>query len=462
MLTVWKLRELIGGRIIAIRAQGDPPAAPVGPVETDSRLVEPGDVFWALRGARRDGNDFAAEALTRGAAGVVVSRPIQVPEGHWALVVDDTLQALWRLAAWKRRRFTGTVIGVTGSVGKTTTREMIHAVLRTRLRGTASPRNYNNHVGVPLSMLALESDHDYAVLELGASARGEIAALAGLCQPKVGVITHVGEAHLGGFGSVAEVASSKAELLAALPPDGRAVLGEDPWLECVARQCEAERIWVGRGAQCDLVATEVRSGGGVLSFRAAGQAFRVPVWGRHHLTSALAAAAVGRMFGLGMAEIADSLVRFDPVPMRCQVTECRGATIINDAYNASPMAMRAALELLREFDAPGRRIVVIGEMAELGAECAELHRQLGEQTITLCGADLLIACGPHAGQTVAGALSAGMPRAHAIQCPTPEHALPYLGQVVSPGDVVLVKGSRIMAMERIVAALATFPRRRSA
>ena len=171
-----------------------------------------------------------------------------MPPGRWALAVDDTAAALAQWAAWNRRRFTGTTIAVTGSVGKTTTRQMIHTVLQSRLSGTASPRNFNNHLGVPLSMLAMEPEHDYAVLELGANQPGEIAALAGLCRPKVGVITQIGDAHLAGFGNRRNVAEAKAELLAALPPDGHAVLGDDPWLRDAAADCPVRVTWIGAGS----------------------------------------------------------------------------------------------------------------------------------------------------------------------------------------------------------------------
>jgi UDP-N-acetylmuramoyl-tripeptide--D-alanyl-D-alanine ligase len=463
MSTLRQLQEAVGGHVWPVDdALRDGSQAPLGPVEIDSRQVEPGDVFWALKGKNHDGADFVEEAFERGAAGAVVARPVEVPAGRWAITVDDAQQALWQWAAWTRRRFTGTLIAVTGSVGKTTTREMIHAVLRKRLVGVASPRNYNNHVGVPLSLLTIDAQHDYAVLELGGSAPGEIAALAELCAPKVGVITHVAEAHLGTFGSRQAIAESKAELLAALPSDGQAILGEDPWLLRVAGKCKAEITWVGRGMDCSLKATDIHSGRGTLSFRVADWPFHVPVWGRHHLTAALAAVAVGRLFGLDLPEMAAALEHFDPVPMRCQVIEVRGATIINDAYNASPTAMRAALELLREFDAPGRRIVVCGDMADLGEEAALLHGHLGDQVVSVCGADLLIACGQHARDVVAGARAAGMPRVRSIPCHRPEDALPYLGQAILPGDVVLVKGSRVMGMERIIEALAEFPRRRIA
>jgi len=463
MSTLRDLQEATAGRLHWPQgAAGEPGTVSVGPICIDSRQTEPGCVFWGLQGLRCHGDEFAEAALAAGAAGAVVSQPVPVPPGKWILQVADTKEALKEWAAWRRRHFTGTLIAVTGSVGKTTTRQMIHTVLQARLQGTASPHNYNNHLGVPLSMCRLEPSHDYAVLELGASRRGEIAALAEMCIPKVGVITHVGDAHLGGFGGRHGIALAKAELLSALPPDGHAILGDDPWLRRMASRCRAPITWVGSGAECDLRATDARWASGSLSFRVDACQFNVPVWGRHHLTSALAAVAVARIMGFDLDVIAEALRQFRPLPQRCEVVEIRGAAIINDTYNASPMAMRAALELLRDFDAPGRRIIVCGDMAELGSEAGLLHHQLGNQIVTVCGADLLIACGRHARDVVAGARAAGMPRAHAIPCRTPDEALPYLGQAILPGDVVLVKGARVLAMERIVEALAQYPKRRTA
>jgi UDP-N-acetylmuramoyl-tripeptide--D-alanyl-D-alanine ligase len=462
MSTLFDLQQATGGTLDrSAGGAGDPAAVTLGPLCTDSRQVEPGCVFWGLKGPHYDGDDFAEDALAAGAQGAVVAKPVE-PRAGWVLRVADTQRALTDWAAWKRRHFSGMVIGVTGSVGKTTTRQMIHAVLGSRLSGTASARNYNNHWGVPLTLARLEPAFDYAVVEMGASRRGEIAALAALSAPKIGVITQASDAHLGMFGSRQSVASAKAELLAALPPDGHAVLGDDPWLRRMAGACRAPITWVGRRAECDLAAADVHCGQGNLRFSLDGCEFSVPVWGRHHLVSALLAVGVGRVMGLDLDRIAAALRGFCPLPMRCQVTEVRGATLINDAYNASPAAMRAALELLRDFDGPGRRIVVSGDMGDLGDQAQWLHHQLGNQIVTVCGADLLIACGQYARDVVAGARAAGMPRPHTIPCRTPEEALPYLGQVVLPGDVLLVKGARAMAMERIVEALTEYPRRRTA
>jgi len=456
--TLQDLQTVVGGELRGVAKGTNPAATPLARIVIDSREIGPGDVFWALPGQNCDGADYAPDAFSRGAAGVVVSaHDLKPPRGRWLLVVEDPKQALWQLAQWQRERFEGRVIAVTGSTGKTTTRQMIDTVLRSRHAGTCSQRNFNNHLGVPLSMLEWSPNNDYAVLELGASAPHEIALLAGLSRPQIGVITNLGDAHLAGFGSTSEIAHAKTELLRALPEDGLAVLnGDDEQLRRLAGRSQARIVWVGRGADNQVVATDVNSADGQLSFTVDTTRFTVGVWGRHHLTGALAAVAVGREFGLSLAEIRDALAGFEPPPMRCQVLALDGSRrLINDAYNASPTAMRAALELLGEVPTPGRRIVVCGDMRELGRDAPRLHRQLGDDVVTLSGADVLLACGEHAREVVDGANAAGMPRSAAIVCQNTDEAGPRLAQLVGEGDVILLKGSRAMALETLVTALAT-------
>ncbi len=462
MTTVGELSKAIDGQLRVGQDATDAAAKLLGRASIDTRELAAGEVFWALCGPQRDGAAFVATAFARGAVGAIVAADVDVPDDRWIIRVRNTQDALWRAATWYRERFLGTPIAVTGSVGKTTTRQMIHTVLGARLQGSASPRNYNNHLGVPLSLLQTEPEHDYAVFELGASRRGEITSLASLCAPKLGVITQVGDAHLAGFGNRRAIAESKAELLAALPSDGHAVLADDPWLRAAADRCSAAITWVGANADCDVRAADINTAPGVLTFRVSGCPFQVPVWGRHHLTAALCAVAVGRRLGFDLDEMAAAIRDFQPVAMRCEVSEIRGATVINDTYNANPTAMRAAFELVRNLEAQGRRIVVLGDMGELGEESARLHWELGRQAVVVADANLLIACGRFAHYVSAGARSAGLPKARTIPCNSIEQTLPYLGQAMLPGDVVLVKGSRTVGMERIIEALNQYPSRRTA
>lgn len=452
-LTLAALARIIEGNLISATPDSD--EVPVGHIATDSRTIQAGDVFWALNGPRFDGADFAGDAWAAGAVGLVSERSShEVPRGCWSLQVDDTTQALTRLAAWQRGRFQGNIVAVTGSVGKTTTRQMIAAALSGRFATTSSPQNYNNEIGLPLSLLQLNETVECGVFELAARRRGEIATLAATCRPRIGVITAVAESHLDTFGSRAAVADAKAELLDSLPADGLAVLnGDDPWLRRVASRARCPIVWVGRGGDCDLIATRVRWNRGVLSFEVAGQEFAVPVWGRHHLTAALASVAVARAMGLSLAEIATALAGFHAPPMRCEVVRRGGVTVINDAYNASPTSMQAALDLLRETETAGRRVVVCGDMRELGPEADALHRWLGNAIVTRCGADLLLACGQYAAQVAAGARSAGMPAERVIDVATVEDALPELPRRLHYGDVVLLKGSRALALERMLETL---------
>ena len=450
-LTLTQLHSAIGGELTGLASHGN---GTVHQVVVDSREVQPGSVFWALPGARHHGSDFAKHAFDRGACGVVCDRGIDRREGRWQITVGDSLAALAQLARYKRQQFTGRAVAITGSVGKTTTKLLIDTVLSLRGEGISSPHNYNNQVGLPLSMLALEATHDYAAFELGASAAGEIASLAALCAPQIGVITRIGDAHLGHFGSVEAIARAKTELLEALPPDGWAVLnGDDPWLRKYSDRCRARIVWVGRGADCDVTATDIQSRGHELKLKVRGQTFRLPLCGRHYVTPVLAALAVGQLCDVSLSEMTSALSQFQPPAMRCRVAEIAGATIINDSYNACPVAMRAALQLLRDVDSSGQRIVVCGDMSELGPESTTLHRQLGDDIVSVCGADWLVACGSYAADVVMGARRAGMPPERSVACATLTEAAAQLQGTLLPGDAVLVKGSRSMGLENLIEQL---------
>ncbi len=458
-LSIQDLSAATGGRLcLAEMPPRDGGLTPIGRLVIDSRQVQPGDVFWALPGRHADGADFAHEALARGALGVVADRPVTPLPGGFSLKVPDPQLALWELARWYRQHLTATVIAVTGSVGKTTTRQMIHSVLAPALRGIASPKNYNNHLGVPLSLLTAGFRDDYAVLEVAGSASGEIGALAELAEPEIGVITCIADAHLGSFGGYDQVLRAKGELLGALGSHACAVLpGDDRRVRQMATGCGAKVSWFGRGADNDVTATHVHSGNGQLCFQVDEQSFRVPVWGRHHLTAALAAIAVGRLFGRSLSEIAAGLSTFQSVPMRCEVLQCGAVTAINDTYNACPVSMKAALALLSEFGNSGRRIVACGDMVELGEAAEELHYQLGQDVITLGAAQQLFACGKFARTVACGAREAGMPDEAVTLCENAQQTADKLMTTLQPGDVVLAKGSRVMQMERVVQTLAGYP-----
>jgi len=449
--------------------------------------VRPGEIFWAIRGTRCDGNEFALDALQRGAAAAVVERLVEPAASRAAgssppaadaydstgsassrpfaasseapaaigplVVVGDVPTALNRWAARRRQCFNGLMIAVTGSAGKTTTRAMIDHLLGSYAQGTATPGNWNNELGVPLTLARLRPDDHYAVVEMGARQPGDIAHLAAMARPHWGVITCIGEAHLESFGSREAIARTKAELLAALPADGLALLGDDDFLRRAARHCRCRVLLAGTSDDCRLRADRVEHRPGRLRFRLQGQQFDLPLWGEHHLTLALLAAGAAREFGLAWSEIAARLADFRPVARRCEVFRHRGTTIIDDSYNSCPSAAAAALKLLGDVEPAERRIAILGEMAELGDEAPTQHWLLGQTAVREGKIDLLVACGPSAASTAAGACQAGLPQRRAIVGRSADELLYCVPQLVRAGDAVLIKGSRIMAMDRVADAL---------
>lgn len=419
-------------------------------VVTDSRTVRPGSVFWALCGEHQDGHDFIPDAEARGAACCVVNRGQPIQSSGQLVEVQDTLQALADFAGWYRLQRDALVVGVTGSVGKTTTREMIHATLNMGYDGIRSEKNFNNEIGLPLTLLQISRDHEYAVLELGARRIGDIRKLVEIAQPEIGVITAISPCHLETFGSMAGILQGKGELFEALPKSGFAVLaGDDELTRSLAKRAACKVILVGQGSQNQIRATQVEMGINSLKFKVGGTKFEVPVTGRHYLVSALAAIAVGREIGLETDSLVRGLKSFVPVDGRCEVEQLGTWTLINDTYNSSPASMQAACQLLADWSTGQRRILVAGDMLELGAEADAYHQHVGTYAAQ-SGIDGVIAFGPHADQIAAGAIEAGFARHGIATCREMDAVFAVLDCWLDPDTTVLIKGSRGMKMERVV------------
>ncbi|MGD9857484.1 MAG: UDP-N-acetylmuramoyl-tripeptide--D-alanyl-D-alanine ligase [Planctomycetaceae bacterium] len=419
-------------------------------VATDSRTVRPGDLFWSITGPRHDGHDFIEEAMRRGACACVVQHDRVTEFDSPLIAVRNTVAALSDFAGWHRKQQDALIIGVTGSVGKTTARHLLHTVLSQQFTGVQSPRNFNNEIGVPLSLLDITAAAEFAVLELGASRLGNVRSLCETAQPEIGVLTRIAPSHLDEFGDIDTIARTKGELLEALPASGFAVLnGDDDRVRQLAARANCRTILVGERPHNDLVASRVTSTNTQLSFRIDGGDFSLPAVGRHHLTAALAAAAVGMEVGLSRTQIADGLAQFEPVDGRCRPLSIGEWTVIDDTYNASPESMRAACELLRDWQGRGQRILVAGDMRALGAASQRYHTQLGEQ-VAACGIDRLLACGQDAQLAAERAHAAGMDAGRIGACADADTLALLLDTWLGPGDVVLIKGSRDTHMERVI------------
>jgi len=447
--TVADILDATAGRLLAGRAEAD-----AGAVSTDTRRLAAGQTFLALVGRAFDGHDFLDEAVARGAACLVVHHPDAVPaaarkRGTAVVGVDDTLRALGDLARAARKRLACPVIAVTGSCGKTTVKEMLGHILSRHVRGRVPPASFNNLVGVPLTLLAAEPDDAFVLCEFGTNAPGEIAHLAAIARPTIGIVTLVAPTHLEGLGSIEGVAEEKAALVEAIPADGVAILNaDDPRVARMARRCRGRVVTVGTTWEADLQAGHVVQTDRALCFTASGSAgFEVPVLGTHQAVLALAAAAAARELGVAVEASADALRDFRPPPMRLSAVEAGGVVVLNDAYNANPASMSAALALLALW--PDRRkVFVCGDMLELGAASRSAHEALGREAAE-AGVARLVCVGPASQATAEAARRAGL---EADQVATVADALAAADMVVGmvePGDVVLVKGSRAVGLERV-------------
>jgi UDP-N-acetylmuramoyl-tripeptide--D-alanyl-D-alanine ligase len=436
----------------------------------DSRQARPGDLFFALRGENVDGHDYVGAALANGASGAVIARPVDTPADTAVFHVSDPLNALQRLASNWRLRHDVRVIGVTGSVGKTTAKELITDVLSRRYNVLKSEANLNTEIGIPLTLLNLRAEHERAVLELAMYEPGDIALLARITKPSIGVVTNVSPVHLERARSFGRIIAGKAELVEALPADGLAVLnGDDANVAAMSRRTRARSILYGTSEQCDIRATDIVGRGldgfsftlniraGVLLQQDNGPGAKslapgmvridCPLPGKHHVYAALAATAVALEEGVPLTEIADAL-REAKLDLRLTVRRGpNGATIIDDSYNASPASMIAALDLLSE--TAGRRIALLGHMRELGAAEAEGHERVGRYTATT--SDLLFVVGEDARSLAEAAQMANHPDVRWLA--TPEEASAALHKELRASDVCLIKASRAVGLESVVEAV---------
>lgn len=448
------IAEACGGTVLK-----GPATARIKRICTDSRQSQPADLFFAIKGGNFDGHEFLNEVVTKGAKGVVVARShsaANLPECS-VLVVDDPRAALGRFAAKYRDGFDLPIIAVAGSNGKTTTKELIASVLREKLDALWSGASFNNDIGVPLTLLRLEKTHAAAVLEVGTNHPGELGPLVKMIQPKHGVITNIGREHLEFFGDLAGVAGEEGVLAELLPAEGKLFLnGDSEWTPRIAQRTTASVVRVGFGQSNDWRAGEIHYDKRGIVFRVdapqkdfCGE-YKVRLLGRHQAINALFAIALGAEFGLSATEIRRGLELCEPPKMRCQLWETGGVRVLDDCYNANADSMLAALQTLMDLPCKGRRIAVLGDMAELGAHCEQSHEEVGRRAAEL-GVGQLIAVGKMAPVLARAAKSSGLNRV--FEFADVESAALAIKSLVKSGDLVLLKASRATRLERIAEAL---------
>lgn len=459
-----QIATVLGAPFRCAAAIGGAPTV-VRSVSTDSRTVQPGELFFALSGPNFDGHAYVREALRRGACGAVVASASRADvagalassgEANPALLeVADPLAALGRLGAWQREQLSAFVIAIVGSNGKTTTKSMLAHVLWGRLRGRSSPKSFNNAVGVPLTLLSADADDEFLVVEIGTNAPGEVAALGDLVRPDAAIITSIGEEHLEGLRDLAGVAAEECAILASLRPGGFVAANIDsPLVEPHLRGAGVAGTTFGSVPQADLRVSDVRFVPPWLHFRVNERGvFRLPLPGAHHARNAAGVIAVARRLGVPDAEIAERLETFPPPPMRTQLLHLGGVTLINDAYNANPRSAAAALELLADYPCAGRRVVVLGAMRELGEQTVARHHELARR-VAAAPVELVVLVGDAAAWMYDVIAAARGDSAETLVCvSTPVDAAAALAARLREGDVVLLKASRSVALETLLEPL---------
>lgn len=427
-------------------------------VSTDTRKIEEGSLFIAIKGPNFDGHDFAAEAAKKGAFGAVLSRDITPPNSDFIVIkVKETLKALGDIAGFHRGRFDIPVIALTGSNGKTTSKEMLALILSAKYRVLKNDGTENNYIGVPQTLLKLNKDYDIAVTELGTNHPGEIAYLADIVRPNCGMIINIGPSHLKFFGSVENVLREKLDLLKRLGADAPAVVnGDDAGLVADAKKICEEVLTFGLGEGCDFTAGQIHESDCGINFALNDtHLVKLRMLGKHNVYNALAAIAAASLYGIGPEAAAKALEDFVPPKLRMEYQKCDGIEFIFDCYNSNPASLKSAIETLRDMEAgkvpPGRekrKVLIAGDMLELGASARELHREIG-RFAAKAKIDIFVSVGPLSGYILEGAQEEGIGGKSLLRFENSVEAAKALKDILSKGDLVLVKGSRGMKMEEI-------------
>ncbi len=426
-------------------------------ISTDTRTIQPGSLFFALKGETHDAHRFLPEAARLGAAAAVIQKKDaaeRVPQLP-VVLVEDTTRALGDLANWHRKQCTTTtLIGITGSNGKTTTKEMLFHILNGVVSSLQTAGNFNNAIGVPLTLFRIRPEHAYSIVEMGTNSPGEIARLCEIADPDIGLVTNVTETHLEGLGSVEGVAVEKCALLKHTAKRGQAFYNADNyWSRFIARTVKGTLRSFGVENEADVRAFNLRSNKDGISFRLmGGPRIRLCVPGSHNAMNALAAIAVARTLGIDWNTIAARLASFKLPPMRMELKTVRGVTLINDAYNANPVSLEAAARALHQMECTGRKILVVGDMLELGPRSAESHRKLGKVIASL-GFDYLFGIGTDAAQLLASATKHGMSEHDLHLAASNDRLAEVLASLAAAGDTILFKGSRGMHLEEAIELL---------
>jgi len=449
-LTIEEIASAINARVF-----GKAPRKTACGVSTDTRTITTGCLFFALRGKHFDGHGFVDEAISKGAVGVVVARDSKVSrKGNVAvLVVDDTGKALMQLAAYYRGKRDVTVVGITGSNGKTTVKDMIYHVLSGSMPAVKSPLSFNNNIGVPLTLLAVDGDTKVAVVEHGTNSPGEIKALVAVSRPDIGIVTNVSQSHLEGLSSAEGVAKEKSDLIRALPKNGLAVLNrEDGWFDYMREAAPCRVVTFGFSPESDWYAEDTEQMPDRVRFMLNGtHEMTMPVLGKHNVSNALAAIAVATTLGATIEEIAARLATFQAPRMRLQKEVVEGITIINDAYNANPFSVGAAVAFLDSCVCNGKKVLVLGDMGELGRDSRSIHRSMGK-AISASDVDCVFTIGRDS-RFVSQAAGETGKRIQTAHLEDFEQAMETLEGLLREGDVVLFKASRHIKLERLIEAL---------